>query len=214
MQKSILPFVTFVGSFMYSYSLFYNSSKTADSIITILFLIGSLLLITKNFLLTQKATSDESEIYSFKITCYYLWATHLGILIGAYVNNASADNFWVPDAINVHVPRAIHMANFYLGKPSDVTNALNIPGVITHSWVGLFFVIKQNFVASTVALTILKMVACGFLYSLAKKIFDEKIAFLSTIIYIFAPTSLLYSLYFYKESMVQMLLIISFYYIY
>ena len=213
MQRSILPFLTLVISFMYSVALFHYS-KTGDSVVTILFLIGTLLLITKNVFLTLKATDGESDVYSFKVSCFYLWATHLGILAGAYITNASADNFWVPDAINVHVPQAKQMANFYLGKPSNITYALTRSGVVSHSWVGLFFIIKQNYIASTIALTILKMIACLYLYALAKKIFNEKIAFLSTVIYIFAPTSLLYSLYFYKESMVQMLLIISFYYIY
>lgn len=139
--------------------------------------------------------------------------THLGILLGFIVCGGAETLLWARDSYDIHVPGAINIANFLKGIEGVRETSSPIDRIyLTHWIVGTFFLIfGANPVASGLALMLINWLTSLLIYKLALRITDKKVAVSALLIFATAPTVMFYSLVYYKEAVIQLLVIAFFY---
>lgn len=197
----IHKFLTFLISTLYSYLLII-SSKSFDNFITIgfvVFLVISSYIIFKNI----------KEINVFDLI-QYLCFLHLGIILGFYFGGNPIEELWLVDARTMHAPSAINISNFLSGAEDirkaysefDKTYFINI-------YVGIwFFIFTASPIVSSSALMSIKALSVYNLFKFVKRVYNEEVAKISCIIFIFTPTLLFYTITYYKEAGVQLFIIL------
>jgi hypothetical protein len=138
-----------------------------------------------------------------------VFATHSGIMVATWLSGASETYLWVPDSVNHHVPLA---KQFMMALKADSFSPMldwlkQSDGPLTHGLSGLCFLLfGVGAHATGVALLFFKMTATGLVYCLGRDLFGEKkYGLVAATIYGLMPTILFYSISYYKEAAVQML---------
>ena len=205
----LYPFYLFVISFIYSFFIVDNSNVllSIDTIIyiTILTLIG----------LSHVYYIARNNIASNNLKITYLiglLAIHIGLLAGFSLAGHDDSLLWMTDSYSMHVPGALNVAN-YLHGVEELKFTMGPHGSIylTQVWVGLFFYLfGVSTVVSSIAMIIPKVLTAYLIFILAKKLFDnEKVALVALLIYSLMPTIIFYTITFYKEAIIQLVVIFT-----
>lgn len=196
----------FISSQLYSYFLL-TSGKEFSSFITIGFIFILFLIFIINFKVLLKTESGYSH-YRF-IPLLFVVMLQLGILAGFYFSGKGVSALWVTDSYQMHIPGSTNLANYLIGSEGlREQDSVFDKIYFTHFVVGIFFIMFGiNPIASGLALMMAKVTTTLVIFHLGKRMFDEKIASISILIYSLSPISLFYTITFYKEAIVQLLVI-------
>ncbi|MCB9025425.1 MAG: glycosyltransferase family 39 protein [Bdellovibrionaceae bacterium] len=138
------------------------------------------------------------RIFAFIVLIY------LALFLGLWLANAPNDSIWMPDSIRTHVPVSKQFSQVIQGHLNLEETDLGRQGVSTHILTGTMFTLFGiNIYSTLMALFIFKALTLIPIFLLAKELFDTKTAYISSLLYIFAPTLMFYSISFYKEMAVQ-----------
>jgi hypothetical protein len=138
---------------------------------------------------------------------------HLGILAGFYFSGRGESALWVIDSYQMHIPGSKNIANYLMGfeglrEQDSVFDKI----YFTHLVVGVFFILFGiNPISSGLALMLAKVATILIMFHLGKRMFDGKIASIAILIYSLSPISLFYTITFYKEAIVQLLVIMIYF---
>jgi len=139
-------------------------------------------------------------------------AIHIGLLLGFRFAGHEDNLLWMTDSYDFLVPGAINVANYFYGV-EELQFTMGPHGAIylTQVWVGIFFYcFGVSPIISSIALLIPKILTTYLIYVLAKKLFNsEKVALIALLIYSLMPTIIFYTTTFYKESIVQLLVVFT-----
>jgi 4-amino-4-deoxy-L-arabinose transferase-like glycosyltransferase len=137
---------------------------------------------------------------------------HLGLISGVFCTSLNIPIFWVPDSNSIHVPGSLNLLDYMNGSDLREKTSLYDRTYLTHILVAIFFkIFGINHFASSLALIVPKLITIILIYKVSIKIDNEKTALLASLIYCFLPTQIFYSLVFYKEAVVQMLVAVLIY---
>ncbi|MCG3115730.1 MAG: hypothetical protein LLH30_08640 [Candidatus Manganitrophus sp. SA1] len=199
--------ILFISSELYSYFLL-TSGKELSSLITISFILVLFFVFIINFNVILKSGSELSH-YKF-IPLLFVIMLQLGILAGFYFSDMGVSALWVIDSYQMHIPGSTNIANYLMGSENlREQDSVFDKIYFTHLIVGIFFVLFGiNAISSGLALMMAKVATTVIMFHLGKRMFDEKIASIAILIYSLSPISLFYTITFYKEAIVQLLIII------
>jgi hypothetical protein len=204
-------FLFFISSFLYALGICFFG-QTGDSLLTIIYLFlftVVFLNLQKRILSTKSLPNPLIELISFQIFI------SLGILLGLYLGSGPNSILWPLDAIYTHVPLSQNIMQALQGIRTWNEVSIEIPGALTHSFTGLwFYFIGPTIYASGLSLLCFKIATILFIFLLSQSLYDTKTAYISSLIYIIAPTVQFYTLNFYKEATIHFLIISSFYFSY
>jgi len=198
----------FLVGILYSVLLFIYPSINKDSFITIVFLAIIFSLFILNIKVINKNSLYKNSYYKY-IAVLMTLALHSGILLGCYFVDVKDSILWVVDSYEMHLPGAINVANYLAGNEGirDTGSAWD-KIYFTHILVGIFFyVFGISPIISSIVLMFAKMGTVFVIFLLGKRLFDNKIAAIAAVIYSLMPTILLYTLVFYKEAIIQFLVV-------
>ncbi|MBP2654157.1 MAG: hypothetical protein H6Q73_1726 [Firmicutes bacterium] len=205
-QNKSMLILSFAISVSYSFILL-NCGKEGgiySSLFYVFFLIGI-------FIWNWKEIEVSENIDKFGVLSFFLIiALHIGLLIGYKIANPATAPLWVVDSYTMHIPGAENIANFLAGKDElrSMTSMWD-KIYITQIVVGLFFYLfGVSPIVSSGVLLCAKLCTNFFVFSIAKQMFDKKVAAYAVLIYALMPTVLFYTLVYYKEAFVQLLTVI------
>ncbi|HXH73873.1 MAG TPA: glycosyltransferase family 39 protein [Bacteriovoracaceae bacterium] len=204
-KNSIHLLVTFILSLIYSYVICMGNSLAQN--------VASALYVVYLFVVLATWTWEvvtEGNLRDLKMRVLLLIpATHLGILIGFLIGGGAENLLWVVDSYEIHVPGSVNVANFLQGSEALRTTSSPIDRLyLTHWIIGILFsILGAGPFVSGLGLMLVTLLSTWVLYEMAKKIMDEKMATIASLIYATAPTVLFYTLAYYKEAVIQMLVL-------
>lgn len=197
--------ILFVFSNCYSYFVF-SSDKHNDKFIIFLYVFTLIFLFFVNLLFIIKSKAEQNAHYIYT-ACMAVISIYSGILIAFYYVNPGNDLLWVIDSYQMHIPGSVNIMNFILGEESirETSNAWD-KIYFTHIVVGIFFsIFGVNPIVSSVVMMIAKLGTILVIFSLGKKIFNERIAAIAVLVYSLMPTVLFYTISFYKEAIIELI---------
>lgn len=138
-------------------------------------------------------------------------ATYYGLLISFFWVLGRKDVLWVSDSHSLHVPGVEAALEFLKGNGRLAFSSIfENQFQLTHIWAGLLgLVVGVDPITTACANLLLKVVTWMIWWRLVAKHFGDLIAAISLIFLIFIPTQVFYGLVFYKEPMVQLLVVVS-----
>ena len=143
-----------------------------------------------------------------------LWITaviSLGIILGLIFSPFGDNLLWVTDSINMHVPGTHRLLKMLMGEEVSFINLYDRT-YLTYFFVSPFFALfGASQVSSALGLLIPRLFTVLLIYKTTKLIIKEHEAKVASLIFAFSPITLFYSLAFYKEATVQMLVILCIY---
>jgi|GEM_PF-2562147 len=147
------------------------------------------------------------------IVCACVVALYAGIYAGFSLGGSVPEALWPKDAFDTHLPRAVNFANYLKGidpisPPYDSYDRL----YLTHVLAGIsFFIAGVSPGATLLTLALLKMTAVISIFFLGSGMFSRKTGFLAALIYALMPTVLFYTINYYKEAAVHLLVAATLY---
>lgn len=193
------------ASFLFASSVL-RLSAAWDHIATISFVLFLVLAATG---LVELIRREVPTVGSLARILGVVFAVHFGILFAVWLYGADVSSLWVPDSVNHHVPMANKFVEVLRSGSSErmVEWLWQSDGPLTHSVAGVFFILFGASAVSTgAALLIFKLATTVFIYGLGRDLFgDKKWGLVAAVIYGLMPTVLFYTISYYKEAAVQML---------
>lgn len=198
------PILIFISAFIFSLGV------TSDldiyvyfSLIYVFFItILSLILIYKSL----KNSINIGPIYISVMT----FCNHIGILLGFLVAGGSDSMIWAADAMDHHLPNAITFSDWMAGEGYlDVINENPFKKIyISNIWVGLFFyLIDVSPLVTVLSMLAIKIITIFIIYRASIALTsDTGISSVAAIIYALSPTITFYTIQFYKDFFIQLLI--------
>lgn len=185
-----------------SYSLCLITDVLNFAILSLLFVL--VVIIMYLILISQSIIYPKTYLL---ILCIVL---HSSFLIGFILFNGTDNLLWSQDAYDQHLPNSLDFMKMLNGDINFEIIDLNSPFkkvYVSNMFIGIFFYFfGVDPVVSSFAMMIIKLITIILIYKSALNIFKNKhIAFSSVLLYIFNPNILFYTLVYYKEFFVQML---------
>lgn len=200
MPLALACLIAFAVSAFYSYCIVLYPTGVSGSFFTVCFIGAGL------FWLFQELNRDEQQACGWSLLGAELLVSgiYLGIGAGAFAAGAGDHVFWLADSISTHVPMVERMiAIINEGRFISEFKSL-APGTTTHFLTALSFsVFGKSVYSALLALLVLKMIAVAGVFSLARLVFNPKVARLATAVYCVAPTVFFYTITLYKEAAIH-----------
>lgn len=132
-------------------------------------------------------------------------ALHVGILSVFAVSGARDSMLWMPDTYVTHLPGSMEVVRRLTGESLPGLRAEPFTDLlVTHWYVGSFFAIfGASPLVSGLALLLAKLGSLVLVYLLTRDLFGRTPAALASAIFAFMPTTMFYSLTFYKEAVIH-----------
>lgn len=153
---------------------------------------------------------DEGNRNYLHEAIYLTLIIHLGIILGVFLSSfflSGSNVLWVVDSHDIHIPGSLKIANLLNGTSDSISrSSIYDRTYISHIFGGIFFwIFGKNQFSSSLSLIISKIITVYFIFKTSRLITNERNSFVACLIYISMPTILFYTLVFYKEASVQML---------
>jgi hypothetical protein len=159
------------------------------------------------FVFKRSLAQDLSNTSNFSAleTCMgYLLAMYSALILVHHWTEANMTLLWMPDSLKYHFPASQEVARALMGKMPWSETQIGQPGMTTHFLVGLAtYLYGRGVESSLLALFFLKLLTCVAIFRLGLAMAHRRLASIATLIYIFAPTTLFYTITFYKEAAVH-----------
>ncbi len=199
----LLPILCLIGSTLYSYFII-KLSGMHDSFPTIFYIILlALVFYIETYIITHTL---QNRSPTFSRIAWYNISIYIGIIIGFQLAGAPEKSIWMTDSYTMHLPGSVNIANVLHGASQiRATSSVFDKIYFIHFWTGFWFWLIGVFPSVTVlAMLPLKTLTAFIIFKLGKKIFGQKEGAVASMIYIFMPTTLFYTVAFYKESMIHL----------
>lgn len=143
-----------------------------------------------------------------KYICILKILINISFIVAFTISGGDESLFWPPDAYNMHLPNTLSFLNAINGDQDFFWINPNNPfhkTYFSNMYVGLWFKVFQvSPVVSALASLLLTVFTVILIYKTALQLFkNSKLASISALLYVLAPTVTYYSIQFYKEFFVQ-----------
>ncbi|WP_162785381.1 hypothetical protein [Polynucleobacter necessarius] len=134
---------------------------------------------------------------------------HSGMLLGFLMAGGADSMIWAADAMDHHLPNAIAFSDWMAGEGQlEIFNENPFKTIyISNIWVGLFFYFMgANPLATGLAMMLIKIVTIFIIYRAAMELTNDACtSSVAGIIYALSPTITFYTIQFYKDFFIQLL---------
>lgn len=198
--------------FIYGYVIALNN-LVFNNISTVIFISFSMLFLYQGIRITNDSEDSRSTIlFLLAVTL----AVNLFMILGTALAFPTEKIFWVVDSYDMHIPGSVRIMELIQGKLSGpiVRSSAYDRTYLAHIIGALFFsIFGVNHVASSLSLLAPKVVCAYFIFKSTKRMFGFDCAKIAILVYAILPTAIFYTITFYKEATLQMLVAVILYYI-
>lgn len=198
--------------FVYGYLITLNSLvlNNTFSIIFIILLIFSLYLGSK---ICEKLEDRKSTIVFLLLITFVV---NFFMIIGTAAAFPAEKMLWVTDSYDMHIPGSVRIMEFFQGKMDSpiIRSSIYDRTYLAHILGAIFFALfGVNQIASSLSLLTPKVICAYFIFKGTKSLLGFDYAKVATLTYAFLPTAIFYTITFYKEATLQMLISMILYFI-
>lgn len=198
--------------FAYGYAISFNG-LLLNNISTIVFITSSMFSLYKGIEIAKNLEDSRSTL-TFLLTITLV--INLFMILGTASASPAEKILWVTDSYDMHIPGSVRIMEFFQGKLESpiVRSSVYDRTYITHILGAFFFyVFGVNHIASSLSLLIPKIICAYFIFKGAKSLLGFDCAKIAVLVYSFLPTAIFYTVTFYKEASLQMLVAMILYFI-
>ncbi len=161
------------------------------------------------YLEIRDSAGRAQQIAGFKLLA--LGTLYCSLLIAGFWAIGRADVLWVPDSITLHGPGAERAMAFLKGNGSlDFASVFGEQVQFTYLWAALLGIFAGiNPVSTAVSNLMIKLLTWFLWHRSIEKHYGQQIANVTLLLLMFVPTQIFYGLVFYKEPVVQLLVVIA-----
>lgn len=204
MKNNLQLILLSLTSFLYAFFL-PSLSGAADSYVTIPFVLFLFYMIFKS------SSLDVNKLSCVKYIVQVNLALYLSLIVGFKFGNYSILSVWMPDSFYIHLPRAVNFAAFLHGVADIKSSTSEFDNLFfAHVWMGLFYYLfGVGIYVTLLAIMPIKILTSVLIYKSAKILFGKRAGLTSALLYACSPTVLFYTLTFYKEYALHLLVSMS-----
>lgn len=201
MQKNISVILSLIIFFLYG--LFLGDASHIASIAYAFIVCASSLVV---FLII-----DPKKIKTVDLV-FILLVVHFSFYIGALAAGIDQSILWGEDSHLYHIPASINykidLTNFFTNK--EYFNGRVLP---IHIVTGILFdLIGVNTLASTLSMLLFKIPIIVLVIKLGEGLFERSVGIKAALLYIYLPSTFMYSAVFFKEVSVQLYIVVFYYF--
>ncbi len=211
-QKTGFLVILSLICFSYGYLISLND-LVFNNIATVVFILLSMATLCVGIKISEDLEKSKSTLRFLLLTTFIV---NFFMILGTAAAQPAEKILWVADSYDMHIPGSVRIMELIQGKLTGpiVRTSIYDRTYIAHIFGAIFFAIfGVNQIASSLSLLIPKVICAYFIFKGTKKFLSFDHAKMAVLLYALLPTGIFYTITFYKEATLQMLVAMILYYV-